>query len=213
MAARQLGKSDRRSRWRHWKFHRDDQFAGLQVGFEQALEEILGLHLALAGQAAEHQGRAERHRAGRQFGRRIGVGEAAAERAAVADRDMADMRRGLAQQRKMLADQIGREQFAVPRQRAEPHRAVGVRLAAQLLEVADVDQELRRRQPHVETGEQTLAAGDRHGFAAGVRQHLIGVRQRRRPEIAEVPGLHTIRSTDTPRQSISYSRSTTGGRL
>ncbi len=66
---------------------------------------------------------------------------------------MADMWRGLAQQRKVLANQIGREQFAVPRQRAEAHHAVRVRLLAQLLEVGNVYQQFWCRQPHVETGE------------------------------------------------------------
>ena len=41
----------------------------------------------------------------------------------------------------------------------------------------------------------------------------FGRAPRRRPEIAKIPGLYAIRSTETPRQSISYSRSTTGGRL
>lgn len=69
-----------------------------------------GFDLALTGEAAEHQGRAEGHRAGRQFRCRVGVGGAATQRAAVADRDMADMRRRLAQQRKVLADKIRGEQ-------------------------------------------------------------------------------------------------------
>ena len=96
VAARQFGKARRRARRRRRKFDRNDQFARPQVGLEQTLEEILGLDLALAASAGQHQRRAERHRAGRKFGRRIGIGETAAERAAIADRDMADMRRRLA---------------------------------------------------------------------------------------------------------------------
>ena len=44
---------------------------------------------------ADHDGRAQRQHAGRQFGSRIGMREAAADGAAVADRGMGDMRHRL----------------------------------------------------------------------------------------------------------------------
>jgi hypothetical protein len=65
---------------------RDDQFAGLKGSLEQSFEEVFCFHLAFACKAAEHKRRAERHSASRQLRRRVGVGEAAAERSAVADR-------------------------------------------------------------------------------------------------------------------------------
>ena len=43
---------------------------------------------------------------------------------------MADMRRGLHQQRHVPRHKLGAEQLAVARQRAEAHGAVSVRLAA-----------------------------------------------------------------------------------
>jgi hypothetical protein len=51
-----------------------------------------------------------------------------------------------------------------------------VRLAAQFLQVGDVHQELRRRQPHVEAGEQALAAGERHRFAVRICEDSASVR-------------------------------------
>ena len=108
MAARQLGEAGGRTSGHLREFHLDDQLARSQVGLEQALEEILRLHLALALGAAQHQRGAERDRAGRQFRRRVGIGKAAADGAAVADRDVSDMRRGLCQQRQVRADDRGR---------------------------------------------------------------------------------------------------------
>ena len=49
----------------------------------------------------------ERQQAGRQFGRRIGEGDRAAERAAVADGGVADMRHGARDQRRVFGDQLG----------------------------------------------------------------------------------------------------------
>jgi hypothetical protein len=84
--ARQFGKSGHRACLDFREFHRDDQLVRPQVSLEQSFEEVLGFHTALALGTGQQQRGAERHRAGRKFGRRIGVGETAAERAAVPDR-------------------------------------------------------------------------------------------------------------------------------
>src|SRR6516225_8513339 len=64
LAARQLGESHGHSRSHGWKFDGDNQLTGLEFSLEQALEEILRLHLAFAEDAAERKRRAERHGAG-----------------------------------------------------------------------------------------------------------------------------------------------------
>ena len=51
------------------------------------------------------------------------------------------------------------------RQRAETNDPIDLGLPGQLRKVADIDQQLGRRQPHVEAGEQALAAGHRNGVA------------------------------------------------
>src|SRR6202011_551411 len=163
---------------------------GRQIGFEQAREEILRLHGTLTLDAAEHQRRAEHHVAGRQLRRGVGIGEAAAERAAVTDRYMPDVRRGAYQQRDMLLHKLGTKQLAMPRQRAKTHASVGLRLSGELVELADVNKELRRRQPHVEAREQALPAGNRHGVAPVLRQDAIGMVEGPWPDVAEVASLH-----------------------
>ena len=75
----------------------------------------------------------------------------------------------------MAADQIGRQKLGMPGQRSEPHHAIALRLAAQLVEFGDVDQKLRRRKPHVEAGEQALATRDRHRLASRIRQDPAGL--------------------------------------
>ena len=90
----------------------------------------------------------------------------------------------------MFPDQFGAQQVAVPRQGAEADNVADVRVIHQLSQVADVDQQLRRRQTHVQAGQQALAAGNRNGVAVGVREDLIGVGQRRRSDIAKASGLH-----------------------
>ena len=62
---------------------------------------------------------AERQQARRQFGRRIGEGDRAAERAAVADRRMADMRHGERDQRRVPGDLGGALGLDVAGQRAD----------------------------------------------------------------------------------------------
>ena len=90
----------------------------------------------------------------------------------------------------MFPDQFGAQQVAVPRQGAEADNAADVRVIHQLSQVADVDQQLRRGQTHVQAGQQALAAGNRNGVAVGVLKDLIGVSQRRRSDIAKASGLH-----------------------
>ena len=81
------------------KFDGHDQLTRPQIGLEQSLEEILGFHLALACAAAQDQRCSQRDGTSRQLCRRIGIGQASAKRAAVADRDVTDVRSGLGQQR------------------------------------------------------------------------------------------------------------------
>ena len=82
------------------------------------------------------------------------------------------------------------------RQRAETHGTiVGIGLVGELLEVADVNQQLGRREPHVECREQALPAGNRHGAAIVLSQDTVGLIEGRRPDIAEVTSLHASRLT------------------
>ena len=131
-----------------------------QRGLEQALEEILCLDGALALRAGRLDFAVERQQAGRQFGGRVGKGDGAAERAAVADRRVADMRHGARDQRRVLGDDVGALGGGVARQCADLDHAVFERDAVEAVDAVDVDQQGRRRQPHVEGGDQALPAGE-----------------------------------------------------
>ena len=82
-----------------------DQLAFGQSGAVQVEKEILRRDAALALGALHHDDAVERHQAGRPFGRRIGISNRATPGAEVPDRPVRDMRRGQAQQRRMLGDQ------------------------------------------------------------------------------------------------------------
>ena len=74
--------------------HRGDDLVGLERGREVAEQEVLGRDLALAARPGDLDHRAERDRDQAPLGGRVRVGEAAAERAAAADRLVADPLRG-----------------------------------------------------------------------------------------------------------------------
>ena len=125
-------------------------------GLEQALEEILRPDGALALGAGGVDFAIERQQAGRQFGGRIGEGDGAAERAAIADGGVADMRHGARDQRRVFGDQLGAFGLGMAHQRADLDLAVFVRDAVESADAVDVDQQARGGQPHIERGDQAL---------------------------------------------------------
>jgi hypothetical protein len=109
------------------------------------------------------------------------VSERPAERAAVADLEMPDVRRGPGQQRRRGRDDLIPLQRAMPRQRAHPQSAVRPGDALQLGDAVDIDDVLRPAQPHRHHRHQALPA----------REHLRLIAQ---------PGQHpTAASTDAGR--------------
>ncbi len=76
---------------RHRQFDGYQQFLRRQVGLINPLEEVRGRNPPFAGLPAHDNGRIQRDHAGRQLRGRIGMGEAAANGATVADRGMRDM--------------------------------------------------------------------------------------------------------------------------
>ena len=142
---------------------------GPERGLEQVAEEIVGRDGAAPLRAGDLHLAAEREQAGRQLGGRIGERDRAAERAAVADRRMADMRHGARDQRRVLRDDRRAFGRGVAHQGADLHAAVAARDAVETGNAVDVHQEARRVEPHVERGDQALAA----------RQHARPVAARR----------------------------------
>ena len=83
---------------------RRDQLAGLQHGFEVALDQLLDAEDALPGRPGHHDLGAQRDQCLRWVGPHLGVGQVAADRAQVADRHRGNVAGRLAQQRVALGD-------------------------------------------------------------------------------------------------------------
>ena len=119
LAARELEEHGFR---RFRKLGADQDLARPEVGLEQRLEEAGGRNAPLALLPGDDQHRVERQRARRQLRVRIGEREAAAERAAVADRRMRDMRDRVGDERQVLAHLRRALDLGVGAQRADAHR-------------------------------------------------------------------------------------------
>ena len=200
VAARELGETHAGVPGRGGNADRGQHVARAERGLEQAFEEIIGLHRAPAVRPGDIHFTAERQQARRQFGGGIGEGNRAAERAAVADRRMADMRHGERDQRRMPGDLGGAFGLGVAGQRADLDLAGFHRDAGKPADAIQVDQQLRRRQPHVERGDQALAAGEQPRLAVGARQQLDRMIERFRLGIGKWRRLHARSS----RVAFSY---------
>ena len=141
MPPREFGKSDARVLARRRHADSGEHVLRPERGFEQAFEEIVRLDRALALRPARLDFAVERQQAGRQFRRRIGEGNGAAERAAVADGDVADMRHGPRDQRRVLRDNVGAFGAGMARQRADFNRVALLRDAIEPIDAIDVDEQ------------------------------------------------------------------------
>ena len=99
MATRELGEHRALGRG---EFGAGQQLVWPQIRLEQGFEKIPGANASFALAASQNDRRIERERDGGIFRRRIGEREAAAERAAVADRRVRDMGNGLREKGYML---------------------------------------------------------------------------------------------------------------
>src|SRR5437870_4326001 len=81
--------------------NRGDDVARAERGLEQAAKKLLRADAAAALRARNQDLAAERDQAGRKLGRRIGERDRAADRAAVADRDVADVRQRQSDERRL----------------------------------------------------------------------------------------------------------------
>ena len=162
---------------------------GPERGLEQALEKIAGLDGALALRPGGLHLAVERQETSRQFGGRIGESERAAERAAIADGGVADMRQRAREQRRVLGDDVGSFGGGVAGQRTDLDRAVLARDAVEPADAVDIDQQGRLRQPHIERGDQALPAGEQAGVLMLAEQR-DGFLERARLFVGEWRRLH-----------------------
>ena len=172
-----------------------DDLVGLERRGQRALEEVGGLDGARAALADRGDDRVAGLADAGHLGRRIGMRDAAADRAAVADLVVRDMRHRGLEQRMRGVEPLVVENVAPARQRAEPD-AVGADLdLAQVLELPQIDQQRRPRHAERHHRHQALAAGQRlrlavvggeqrHGFVQG---RGAGVLERRQFHESYVP--------------------------
>src|SRR4029077_4337342 len=151
---------------------------------EPALEELPGGYDPLAFLGAQHEARVDREHHRRHVRSRVRVGDAAAERAPIAHLHVADAFGDLGQDGEPLAQQLRLEDLTIGRERADPGPAAILCDPFELVQVADVDQPARLRQPELHHRDEAVAAGEDFG-ALIARERGEGVAQRRRAGVLE----------------------------
>ena len=151
--------------------------------------------------------RVESERDGRVLGGRVGVGDRSAERAAVADLEMADERCGLGEQRHRGGDFGVRLDLGVGGRGPDPAH-VGVPFdAAQLGDARDVDQVREHGEAQREHRHEALAAGEHLRVVAEVGEERHGIGRRGRGVVLERCGLHAPRTVRKNARTSSTKRS------
>ena len=148
---------------------------------EEALVEVGGGDLPRPVRALGDVRRAEGERRGGQVGRRIGVGDRAADRAAVAHLRIADLAGRVGEQRDVLGQHVGALDVHVPRQRPDGDVVAGVTDVGQVAQPADVDQHGRLGQPQPHQRQQAVPAGEELGLVAVLADEAGSPPRRSRP--------------------------------
>ena len=148
-----------RVRGEHRQARLNEQLVVAQCRGHDALEEIARRDDALAAGAARHHVAVERDHRQAPFGGWIGVGKAAAERAAVADWIMRDMAHHVGQQfaERPLADRTMKRRMA--HAGTDRKLAVGHRDTIERRDAVDVDEVGGLGEPERHGRNQALAAG------------------------------------------------------
>ena len=166
-AAAELVKAATRVGGKHRQPRLDQQFIVAQRRRHDALEEIARRDGALAARALGQNLAVERRQHQRPFGRWIGVRQAAAERAAVADRIMGDVAHHVGEQlaERALADRAVERGMA--HTRADHELAVGDGEPIERIDAVDVDEMSRLGEPERHGRHQALAAGEHASVLRG----------------------------------------------
>ncbi len=146
-----------------------------QGGGQVVDEEVGGRYLAFARRPTGDHRRVHCEDYRGHVAGRIGVRYRATHRAAMPYGRVSDQRGGLRQQAGVLGDQRIVDELVKRRASADQQVITGVGHAAQLIEGADVDQQIRIGQPQPEQRQQTLPASDdlRVLATVGERAHRV----------------------------------------
>ena len=159
-----------------------------EIDGEEILKEVAGLDHPRAARAGDLDARFEREHDRRIVGRGIGVREAAAERAAIADLRIADLTGGIGHHRALLTQHRGRGHVVVHGRGADLDLAVLLANAGEARNAGDVDERRRLAEPQLHQRHQAVAAGEQ--FPARILQLLDRLVHRRRAVVVELGRNH-----------------------
>ncbi len=133
--------------------------------------------------------RVEREHHGAEVGSRIGVGDRAADRAAVANLRVADQLHRPRDQRAAGRQHRIADERGVPGERADRDPVAVLADVAEVVEPADVDEHRRARDAELHRGEERVAAGE-HLRVLVAPEELDRLLDRPRPLVREGRGDH-----------------------
>src|SRR5581483_6083032 len=178
--------------------HLDEELRRTEGGLEVRHEEVRRAHPALPGRARQTHAAAEGGQRQRQLRRRIGVRDAPADGAAVADGAVPDVADGVNEERAVARHKRRALRVALADERAEAELAGRGILGdgGEAGDVVDVDDQLRPREPEVQERDEALAAREDLRVVSVRREEGERLCLRRRRAVLEARGLHV-----TPRAS------------
>ena len=167
----------------------DDQLVLCEQRGERAGKEIRCARGSRTARAGDGDLGVAGHGDARQLGRGIGVREAAADGAAVADLVMRDVRHGFEEKRMRFAQSRVILDVAPAHARAELHAVLADRDATEAADFAQVDEDRRRGEAKGHGGNEALATGE--GFRTGMRgEQLHCLVDARRRGVLELRQFH-----------------------
>ena len=185
----ELREGGRRALRRPGHDERRQQLVRLDRGRERPVEERPGRHQPLAARRAHDHRGVEGERGERELGGGIGVREAAAERAAHADRQVADAGGGLAQQA-VRARELHALEGGVPDERVDDDLPVAGAVLRERPGAGHVDEMRGAREPVGEHRQEALPAREHLGVLAALGQQVERLLRAVRPRIRERRRLH-----------------------
>jgi hypothetical protein len=189
-ASRELDKGEARVGSSGGNLDGGEDFIGRKGGLVESPEERRRRDLTRAATARQMQHGVERDDTSGQLRGRIGMSEAAAESAAVANGGVSDVGDRLMDQWRQPGDGVRAADVALPRKRADAQTPVALFDDVEPRDAVDVDEQPGLEQAHVERRHQALAAGEDLCVGAMGLQRREYVVERTRLEIAQPRRLH-----------------------
>ena len=174
--------------------HRGKDLVVSQRCHHRRFEQRLGCDTTVAGTADHRHLAPQRKRGQTDFGRRVGIGEAAADRTPVSGLLMTDVGKRLRQQRNGGRDLVAGKDVGLPGGGADDQ---GIALRSNPLEridVVDIDQHVGTRHAHRHQRNQRLAARNDFSFlVTRLRQKLADMLDGGRAHIVKSCSFHGFR--------------------